>query len=122
MNWYKKSQFNMTMPPEVTQLASSISSILIKADKGYIVNDADIHSIVSTIPSVPVLEQATESALKLAAVVSGISDMTPQRENVIKRINDTFTSTGNQNIEVNNDLAQENFDADSQAPQVQQEI
>ena len=119
MNWYKKSQFNMS--PEVTKLSSNISAMLIEADKGILVTDAAIHNVVSTIPSGYILEQSIEFSLKLAASVSGVMDMTPAREDVIRRINDTFMSVGKENdmTEVNNDMAQENINGDSEAEQIQ---
>jgi len=121
MNWYKTGQLNMVASPEVTKLASSISIMLIEADKGRIIDNASIHNIVSTIPSVPVLEQSVELALKMAGTVSGIVDTTPAREDVIRRINDTFMTVGKVNDigEFNNDLAKENLDGDSEAQQVQ---
>jgi len=120
-NWYKKAQLNTGMSPEVTKLASNISNMLMEADKGVIVTDAAIHNIVSTIPSGPILEQAIMFALQLASKVNGIVDMTAAREDVIRRINDTFMSVGKQQqdmTEVDNGMAQENIDGNSEVAQI----
>ena len=124
MNWYKIAQLNMVTPPEVAKLASTISIMLIEADKGRIIDNASIHNIVSTIPSVPVLEQSVELALKMAATVSGIVDMTTAREDVIRRINDTFMTVGKMNDigEFNNDLAKEDINGSGETSQIQQEV
>ena len=123
MSWYKKSQLNMGASTETTKLAASISTILIEADKGRIITDTAIYNIMSTIPSVPILEQAIEIALKMAAGVSGIVDTTPAREDVIQRINNMFMSDQTNQTEVNNvQLAQENIIGNSEAQQVQQEV
>ena len=120
MNWYKNSQLNMVTPPEVAKLASTISIMLIEADKGRIIDNASIHNIVSTIPSVPVLEQSVELALKMAATVSGIVDTTPAREDVIQRINNMFMSVDQTNqVEVNNNVVEENIIGNSEVQQVQ---
>ena len=119
MNWYKEAQLNMS--PEVTRLAASISKMLMEADKGRIVDDAAIYSIVSTIPYSPILEQATMFALQLASKINGVVDMTPAREDIIRRINDSLMSTVKQpedTTEINNDMAQENINGDNQAPQI----
>jgi len=122
MSWYKKSQLNMGASTETTKLAASISTILIEADKGRIITDTAIYNIMSTIPSVPILEQAIEIALKMAAGVSGIVDTTPAREDVIQRINNMFMSDQTNQTEVNNGMAQENIIGNSEAQQVQQEV
>jgi hypothetical protein len=126
MNWYKQtskykdSQLNMAMSPEVTKLASSIANMLMAADQGRIVNDTDIQNVVATIPSGPILEQASMFALQLASKVNGIVDMTPAREDVLRRINDTFMSVGQQQdmTEVDNGMAQENIDGSSETAQI----
>ncbi|MBT6050481.1 MAG: hypothetical protein HOG49_27085 [Candidatus Scalindua sp.] len=108
MNWYKESQNNIAMSPEVTKLAANISNMLMEADKGRIVDNTAIHNIVSTIPSAPILEQATMFALQLASRVNGVVDMTPAREDVIRRINNIFESGGEQQ--------QDMTEVDSQLP------
>jgi len=122
MNWYKDSQLNMAMSPEVTKLASNIANMLMTADQGRIVNDTDIQNVVAVIPSGPILEQASMFALQLASKVNGVVDMTPAREDVLRRINDTFMSVGKQQqdmTEVDNEMAQENINGNSEIEQVQ---
>jgi len=90
MNWYKEAQFNM-LSPEVSKIASIISSMIVAADKGRIVDDPEIHKIVSRIPSEYVLQQAVDMGLRSAAYITGIMEITPAREDIIRRINNTWT-------------------------------
>ena len=123
MNWYQHIIQNLAVTRDLFNLANDVSKIFVNVDKGVPVDDHLLYNIVSKMPSEESLQKSVELGLQLASVTTGIKGVTPERQEVIQNLNETFYRAMQEKVDniTNVELAQENYTGDDQIPQVQQE-
>jgi hypothetical protein len=100
------------------ELSSSITRLLIMADRGYPLEHALMHNIVAQIPDALMLQQAIDLSIMAIGQMSGSYEITEQRQNVINAIWNAFQGDKQQddNIQegVNDGMVMENIGTDGQ--------